>query len=113
MSIEDMLYNEKARVEKEKRRALLEVLRNMAKHQQMQAAFFCSQNPKMPPEGERKKHPTFEFAKQMVLHLTECIHHRGGCFKVWNTNWGSYLGRKPAEGEAEQEFYLTACSKGK
>jgi predicted nucleic acid binding AN1-type Zn finger protein len=50
-TIEDMLYNEKAKLEKEKRRALLEVLKNMARHQQVQIAFFCTQNPKMPPEG--------------------------------------------------------------
>ena len=57
MTIEDMLYSEKAKLEKEKRQALMDVLKNMAKHQQMQFAFFCAQNPKQPPPGEVKKHP--------------------------------------------------------
>jgi|JI61114BRNA_FD_contig_51_2389164_length_726_multi_1_in_0_out_0_2 hypothetical protein len=57
MTIEDMLYSEKAKLEKEKRQALMDVLKNMAKHQQMQVAFFCVQNPKQPPPGEVKKHP--------------------------------------------------------
>lgn len=87
----------------------MSVLQNMAAYQQLQLAFYCSQNPKMPPLGEIKKHPDFSFAKQMIAHIAEC-HRTGICKRIWNTNWGTYIGTARVEGE---EFFLTDCPIGR
>jgi|JI61114BRNA_FD_contig_51_2389164_length_726_multi_1_in_0_out_0_1 hypothetical protein len=48
----------------------------------------------------------------MVAHVAACIHNHGLCSKLWNTNWGTYIGRKRLEGE-EMEFFFTECPTGR
>lgn len=109
LSIDDILYDEKLKHEREKRKAIMIVIKNMAVYQQLQLAYFCSQNPKMPPPGEVKKHPEFPFAKRMIDHIAECCPH-GSCTRVYNTNWGTYIGRAKTEHE---EFFFTECPMGR
>lgn len=59
--------------------------------------------------SERKKHPNLEEAKRLAEHVATCMSEE--CRKLWNTKWGSYVGR--AGEEQEGVFYLSGCERGK
>ncbi len=80
----------------------------MAKFQRRALAYSCVENPLMPPEGEVKKHPDMHFAARLVSHIFECSNPQ--CRKIWNTEWGSYIGQEPVEG---QLFHFTNCALGR
>ena len=58
--------------------------------------------------SEKKKHPSLMQAKQMAHHVANCTSLE--CRRMWNTKWGSYIGR--GEG-AEEEFHLSECDEGR
>ena len=96
--------------DEENRAALLKIEKKLKAYRITLLTLSAVESTLQPRESdEMKKHPSHVFAREMSTHINNCKSTE--CQKMWNTRWGSYVGRQGED--IEGEFYLSECAEGK
>ena len=81
------------------------MIRRLIAYKVMELCLSAVQNTLQPDDpSEVKKHPNIVEAKRMAEHVATCTSDE--CRKLWNTKWGTYVGRVSEEGNV---FHFSNC----
>lgn len=109
LTIEDVMNGEAVSNETKKADMMRNMIRRLIAFKVMELSLSAIQNMLQPDDpSEKKKHPNFEQARHMAEHVATCTSEE--CRKLWNTKWGTYIGRVVALGD---NFCFSDCPTGR